>query len=152
MTMKRKSDTSSLRPVFHPSYNGFSISNAITMPGEDGYAVYAEVLFDRVTIGEFLDKGDGGMYSFRANPQFSVSKIESVVRSFPGTNRDYGLGPMEVECDLCQVVDSLEGVYFQKYKFFEVLKVGPVPLIKGDGDSCAHFSENSASWVLYPGG
>ena len=107
MTKKRKSNTSSLRPVFHPSINGFSISNAITMPSEDGYAVYAEVLFDRVTIGEFIDKGDGGMYSFRANPQFSVSKIESVVRSFPGTNRDYGLGPMEVECDLCQVVDSL---------------------------------------------
>ena len=96
-----------VREDFHPSINGFSISNAITMPSEDGYAVYAEVLFNEVSVGQFINKGDGGMCSFRANPPFSTEKIQRVIRTFPGTNRDYGLGPMEVEYDICQMVDSL---------------------------------------------
>ena len=96
-----------VREDFHPFINGFSISNAITMPSEDGYAVYAEVLFNEVSVGQFINKGDGGMCSFRANPPFSTEKIQRVIRTFPGTNRDYGLGPMEVEYDICQMVDSL---------------------------------------------
>lgn len=64
---------------FHPSINGFSITNVKTMPSEDGYVIYAEVLFNNQTIGRFIDKGDVSEYSFYANAPYSTRKIENVV-------------------------------------------------------------------------
>ena len=96
-----------LKETFHPSINGFSIANVISVPSEDGYAIYAEVLFNHQTIGRFIDKGDGSEYSFYANTPYSTRKIEKVVRSFPSTSRDYGLGEIEVEYDMGQMVDAL---------------------------------------------
>lgn len=92
---------------FTPTINGFSIKNVHTMPSEDGYACYCKVYFNGKKIGDFVDKGDGGEYSFYADPPYRRSKIEDVIRSFPPTNRDYGLGPMEVPYDMNQMVNDL---------------------------------------------
>ena len=96
-----------LKEVFYPSINGFSIANVISVPSEDGYAIYAEVLFNHQTIGRFIDKGDGSEYSFYANTPYSTRKIDKVVRNFPSTCRDYGLGDIEVGYDMGQMVDAL---------------------------------------------
>ena len=92
---------------FTPTINGFSIKDVHTMPSEDGYACYCKVYFNGKKVGDFVDKGDGGEYSFYADPPYSRSKIEEVVRSFPPTNRDYGLGPMEISYDMNQMVNDL---------------------------------------------
>lgn len=92
---------------FTPTINGFSIGSVRTMPSEDGYACCCKVYFNGKKVGDFLDKGDGSEYSFHANPPFSSSKIEAVIRSFPSTNRDYGLGSMEVPYDMNQMVNDL---------------------------------------------
>ena len=99
--------STALEKRFHPSINGFSITNVRTMPSEDGYAIYAEVLFNNQTVGRFIDKGDGSEYSFYANTPYSTRKIDKVVRNFPSTCRDYGLGELEVEYDMGQMVDAL---------------------------------------------
>lgn len=93
---------------FTPTINGFSIKDVHTMPSEDGYACYCKVYFNRKKVGDFVDKGDGGEYSFYADPPYSSSKIEEVIRSFPSTNRDYGFGPMEVSYDMNQLVNPSE--------------------------------------------
>ena len=67
------------------------------MPSEDGYALYCKVYFNDRKIGDFVDKGDGGEYSFYADKPYSSYKVEQVVRSFPKIVRDYGFGLMEVE-------------------------------------------------------
>lgn len=90
-----------------PTINGFSIQKAKTMRSEDGYACYAEVLFNGKLVGEFLDRGDGGMYSFYAKKGYSTEKIEMTIRSFPDVVRDYGLGLMAVSYDMCIMVDEL---------------------------------------------
>ena len=90
-----------------PSINGFSIQKAKTLPAEDGCACYAEVLFNGKLVGEFLDRGDGGMYSFYAKNGFNTNKIEMIVRSFPDVARDYGLGLMSVSYDIAIMVDEL---------------------------------------------
>ncbi len=41
------------------------------------------------------------------NPPFRTQKIEQAVRSFPPTERDYGLGPMKVKYDMNQMVNDL---------------------------------------------
>ena len=64
------------------------------MPSEDGYAVYCKLYFNGKKVGDFVDKGDGGEYSFYADKPYSSSKIEQVVRSFPKIVRDYGSGLM----------------------------------------------------------
>ena len=92
---------------FTPTINGFSIGSVQTMPSEDGYACYCKVYFNGKKVGDFVDKGDGSEYSFHADPPFSTQKIERTVRSFPPTNRDYGLGPMEVPYDMNQMVNDL---------------------------------------------
>ena len=92
---------------FTPTINGFSIKGVHTMPSEDGYACYCKVYFNGKKVGDFVDKGDGGEYSFYADPPYSRSKIEEVIRSFPPTKRDYGLGPMEVPYDMNQMVNDL---------------------------------------------
>lgn len=92
---------------FIPTINGFSIKDVHMMPSEDGYACYCKVFFNGKKVGDFIDKGDGGEYSFYADPPYSRSKIEEVIRSFPPTNRDYGLGPMEVPYDMNQMVNDL---------------------------------------------
>ncbi len=92
---------------FSPSINGFSIKSVQTMPSEDGYACYCKVYFNNRKIGDFVDKGDGGDYSFYADQPYSRSKIEEIIRSFPSTNRDYGFGPMEVPYDMNQMVNDL---------------------------------------------
>ena len=92
---------------FTPSINGFSIKDVHTMPSEDGYACYCKVYFNGMKVGDFVDKGDGGEYSFYADPPYSRSKIEEVIRSFPSTNRDYGFGPMVVPYDMNQMVNDL---------------------------------------------
>ncbi len=92
---------------FTPSINGFSIRSVHTTPSEDGYACYCKVYFNNRKVGDFVDKGDGGEYSFYADQPYSRSKIEEVIRSFPPTNRDYGLGPIEVPCDMNQMVNDL---------------------------------------------
>ena len=100
----------SLKPStkrFTPTINGFSIGSVQTMPSEDGYACYCKVYFNGKKIGDFVDKGDGSEYSFHADPPYSTQKIERTVRSFPPTNRDYGLGPIEVPYDMNQMVNDL---------------------------------------------
>lgn len=92
---------------FNPSINGFSIRSVQTMPSEDGYACYCKVYFNNRKVGDFVDKGDGGEYSFYADQPYSRSKIEDIIRSFPPTNRDYGLGPMEIPYDMNQMVNDL---------------------------------------------
>lgn len=92
---------------FTPTINGFSIGSVQTMPSEDGYACYCKVYFNGKKVGDFVDKGDGGEYSFYADKPYSTSKIEQIVRSFPPTVRDYGLGPMEVQYDMNQMVNDL---------------------------------------------
>lgn len=92
---------------FTPTINGFSIKDVQTMPSEDGYACYCKVYFNGKKVGDFVDKGDGGEYSFYADPPYSRSKIEEVIRGFPPTNRDYGLGPMEIPYDMNQMVNDL---------------------------------------------
>ena len=92
---------------FTPAINGFSIKDVHTMPSEDGYACSCKVYFNGKKVGDFLDKGDGSEYSFWADPPYSTSKIENIVRSFPSTNRDYGFGPMEVPYDMNQMVNDL---------------------------------------------
>lgn len=92
---------------FTPTINGFSIKDVHTMPSEDGYACYCKVYFNGKKVGDFVDKGDGGEYSFYADPPYSRSKIEGVIGSFPPMNRDYGLGPMEVPYDMNQMVNDL---------------------------------------------
>lgn len=93
--------------TFHPSINGFSIRSVKAMPSEDGYAVYCKIYFNDRKIGDFMDKGDGGDYSFYADPPYSRARIEDVIRSFPPTNRDYGLGPMKIPYDMNQMVNDL---------------------------------------------
>jgi serine protease inhibitor ecotin len=95
------------RCTFTPSINGFSIKSVKTMPSEDGYAVYCKVYFNDKKIGDFVDKGDGGEYSFYADKPYSSCKIEQVVRSFPKIVRDYGFGLMEVEYSIGIMVDDL---------------------------------------------
>ena len=90
-----------------PSINGFSIKNVRMIPSEDGYACSCQVMFNGEVVGDFLDKGDGSEYSFWADPPFSTSKIEAVIHSFPPTVRDYGLGPIPIEYDMCQMVNDL---------------------------------------------
>lgn len=90
-----------------PTINGFSIKSVQTMPSEEGYAVYCKVYFNNKKIGDFVDKGDGGEYSFYADRPYDTAKIEKVVRSFPTKNRDYGLGLMDIPYDMCQMVDDL---------------------------------------------
>lgn len=102
----RKKSTAN-KKVFHSSINGFSIRKVVTMPSEDGYALSCDVYFKSKKVGHFLDKGDGSEYSFYANAPYSTRKIERVVRSFPSTCRDYGLGEIEVEYDMGQLVDAL---------------------------------------------
>lgn len=97
----------SIAKRFTPTINGFSIKDAHTMPSEDGYACYCKVYFNGKKVGDFVDKGDGGEYSFYADSPYSRSKIEEVIRSFPPTNRDYGFGPMEVPYDMNQMVNDL---------------------------------------------
>lgn len=92
---------------FSPTINGFSIKSVQTMPSTDGYAVYCKIFFNDVKVGDFVDKGDGGEYSFFADPPFRTQKIEQAVRSFPPTERDYGLGPMKVKYDMNQIVNDL---------------------------------------------
>lgn len=92
---------------FTPTINGFSIKDVHTMPSEDGYACSCKVYFNGKKVGDFVDKGDGGEYSFYADPPYIRSKIEEVIRSFPSTNRDYGFGPMEVSYDMNQMVNDL---------------------------------------------
>ena len=92
---------------FTPTINGFSIGSIQTMPSEDGYACYCKVYFNGKKVGDFVDKGDGSEYSFHADPPYSTAKIEQLIRSFPSTNRDYGLGPMEVAYDMNQMVNDL---------------------------------------------
>lgn len=92
---------------FTPTINGFSIKDVHTMPSEDGYACYCKVYFNGKKVGDFVDKGDGGEYSFYADPPYSRFKIEEVIRSFPSTNRDYGFGPMVVSYDMNQLVNDL---------------------------------------------
>jgi hypothetical protein len=92
---------------FTPSINGFSIRSVKTMPSEDGYAVYCKLYFNGKKVGDFVDKGDGGEYSFYADKPYSSSKIEQVVRSFPKIVRDYGFGLMEVEYSIGIMVDDL---------------------------------------------
>lgn len=91
---------------FTPTINGFSIGSVQTMPSEDGYACYCKVYFNGKKVGDFVDKGDGGEYSFYADKPYSTSKIEQVVRSFPPTVRDYGLGAMEVQYDISSCHNS----------------------------------------------
>lgn len=95
------------RATFHPSINGFSIRSVKSMPSEDGYAVYCKVYFNDRKIGDFVDKGDGSEYSFHADPPYSRARIEDVIRSFPPTNRDYGLEPMKIPYDMNQMVNDL---------------------------------------------
>lgn len=95
------------RTTFTPSINGFSIKNVKTMPSEDGYALYCKVYFNDKKIGDFVDKGDGGEYSFYADKPYSSYKVEKVVRSFPKIVRDYGFGLMEVEYSIGIMVDDL---------------------------------------------
>jgi hypothetical protein len=97
----------SIAKRFTPTINGFSIKDVHTMPSEDGYACYCKVYFNGKKVGDFVDKGDGGEYSFYADSPYSRSKIEEVIRSFPPTNRDYGFGPMEVPYDMNQMVNDL---------------------------------------------
>jgi hypothetical protein len=92
---------------FSPTINGFSIKTVQTRPSTDGYAVYCKVFFNDVKVGDFVDKGDRGEYSFIADPPYMIQKIEQTVRSFPPTVRDYGLGPMEIEYDMNQMVNDL---------------------------------------------
>lgn len=92
---------------FIPTINGFSIKDVHTMPSKDGYACFCKVFFNGKKVGDFVDKGDGGEFSFYADPPYSRSKIEEVVRSFPPTNKDYGFGPMEVPYDMNQMVNDL---------------------------------------------
>ena len=92
---------------FTPTINGFSIKDVHTMPSEDGYACYCKVYFNGEKVGDFVDKGDGSEYSFYADPPYSAAKIESVIRSFPSTERDYGFGPMEVPYYMNQMVNDL---------------------------------------------
>lgn len=99
---KRKSGS-----LFTPTINGFSIKSVQMMPSEDGYACSCKVFFNGKKVGDFLDKGDGSEYSFWADPPYSTSKIESVVRNFPSMNRDYGYGTMEVPYDMNQMVNDL---------------------------------------------
>lgn len=93
--------------TFTPSINGFSIKSVKTMPSKDGYALYCKVYFNDKKIGDFVDKGDGGEYSFYADKPYSTSKIESVVRSFPPVVRDYGFGLIETEYSIGILVDDL---------------------------------------------
>jgi len=95
------------RTTFTPSINGFSIRSAKTMPSEDGYALYCKLYFNGKKVGDFVDKGDGGEYSFYADKPYSSHKIESIVRSFPKIVRDYGFGQMEVEYNIGIMVDDL---------------------------------------------
>lgn len=92
---------------FTPTINGFSIGSVKTMPSEDGYALYCKVYFNGKKIGDFVDKGDGGEYSFYADQPYRAEKIEKVIRSFPPIERDYGFGPMKVEYDMNQMVNEL---------------------------------------------
>ena len=91
----------------HPSINGFSVRKVRTMPSSDGYAVSCEVYFDGEKVGDFLDKGDGELYSFDAVKPFDADKIESAVRSFPPIKRDYGFGRTEFQYDIGLLVDGL---------------------------------------------
>jgi len=95
------------RTTFTPSINGFSIKSVKTMPSEDGHALYCKVYFNDRKIGDFVDKGDGGEYSFYADKPYSSYKVEKVVRSFPKIVRDYGFGLMEVEYSIGIMVDDL---------------------------------------------
>lgn len=107
---------------FTPTINGFSVKSVKTMPAEDGYALSCDVYFGGKKIGHFLDKGDGGMYYFNAVAPYSTQKIESVIRTFPPVERDYGLGLMEVEYDMCQMVNELVemGEIAKKVKNYEL--------------------------------
>ena len=105
--IRETTKSSKKNKAFIPSINGFSIKDVHTMPSEDGYACYCKVYFNGKKIGDFVDKGDGGEYSFYADPPYSRSKIEDVIRSFPPASRDYGLGPMEVPYDMNQMVNDL---------------------------------------------
>lgn len=93
--------------TFYPSINGFSIRSVKSMPSEDGYAVCCKVYFNDRKIGDFVDKGDGGEYSFYADKPYSSYNVEKVVRSFPKIVRDYGFGLMEVEYSIGIMVDDL---------------------------------------------
>lgn len=95
------------RATFTPSINGFSVKSVKTMPSEDGYALYCKVYFNDRKIGDFVDKGDGGEYSFYADKPYSSYKVEQVVRSFPKIVCDYGFGLMEVEYSIGSMVDDL---------------------------------------------
>ena len=92
---------------FTPTINGFSIKDVHTMPSEDGYACWCKVYFNGKKIGDFLDKGDGGEYSFYADPPYSAHKIEEEIRCFPSTEKDYGLGSIAVPYDMNQMVNDL---------------------------------------------
>lgn len=104
-TSPKKEKKSSVR--FTPTINGFSIGSVKTMPSEDGYALYCKVYFNGKKIGDFVDKGDGGEYSFYADKPYRTDKIEKVVRSFPSIERDYGNGLMKVNYDMNQMVNEL---------------------------------------------
>lgn len=107
VTQNNTEPRKSIAKRFTPTINGFSIKDVHTMPSEDGYACYCKVYFDGKKVGDFVDKGDGGEYSFYADSPYSRSKIEEVIRNFPPTNRDYGFGPMEVPYDMNQMVNDL---------------------------------------------
>lgn len=90
-----------------PSINGFSVRKVHTMPSTDGYAVSCEVCFDGEKVGDFLDKGDGELYSFLAVKPFDTDKIMSTVRGFPPIKRNYGFGRTEFQYDMGLLVDGL---------------------------------------------
>ncbi|MFA7204817.1 MAG: hypothetical protein WC102_00640 [Saccharofermentanales bacterium] len=95
------------KPRFTPAINGFSLSKVQTMPSEDGDALHCFLRFNKKVVGEFLDRGDGGEYSFFEMKGFSSSKIEEVVRTFPMETRDIGLGPIIIPCNIGILVDRL---------------------------------------------
>lgn len=76
-----------------PDINGFTFSSLKTMVGEDGYITRCNLLFEGRKVGEYFDPADGSQYRFYAEKDFSESRIEEVIGSFPPVTRDYGLGP-----------------------------------------------------------
>lgn len=72
-----------MKNIESPSINGFTITNLKMMESTDGYAIRCNLKRDGKKIGEFLDKGDGGMYDFYPVSGVSQREIEDYLFKFP---------------------------------------------------------------------